>query len=88
MEALSFTGNFVGPSSRTLTPTDQLDGIIEAIGGGFPMVGVNVAQANPQKDPDNLSQPHPTRPIIWGQELKELMGRFKNDDRNGYADQR
>ncbi len=76
-ETFPYTGNFVGSFITNPTPADQYDGIIEAIGGGFPMVGVNVALANPQKDPDNLSQPHPTRPIIWGQELKEMMGRFK-----------
>ncbi len=77
-ETLPFTGNFVGSFITNATPTDQLDGIIEAIGGGFPMVGVNVALANPQKDPDNLSQPHPTRPLLWGQELKTLMARFRD----------
>jgi choline dehydrogenase-like flavoprotein len=76
-EALPFTGNFVGAFITNPTPTDQLDGIIEAIGGGFPMVGVNVIQSYPQKDPDNLSQPHPTRQVIWGQEFKEMMARFR-----------
>ena len=27
---------------------------------------------------DNLSQPHPSRQVIWGQELKELMGQFRH----------
>ena len=77
-ELLPFTGNFVGAFITNPTLTDQRDGIIEAIGGGFPMVGVNVILSQPQKDPDNLSQPHPTRQVIWGQELKELMGNFRN----------
>ncbi len=77
VETLPFTGNFVGAFITNPTLVDQRDGIIEAIGGGFPMVAVNVFMSTPQKDPDNLSQPHPTRPIIWGQTFKELANRFR-----------
>jgi choline dehydrogenase-like flavoprotein len=78
VETLPHTGNVVGGYITNATLTDQRDGIIESIGGLFPMVGVNLILSVPQKDPDNLSQPHPTRQVIWGQGFKELMGRFKH----------
>jgi choline dehydrogenase-like flavoprotein len=84
VETLPFVGNFVGafitnPEGPPGDPTQhQRDGIIEAIGGGFPMVAVGVFMSVPQKDPDNLSQPHPTRPVVWGQEMKDLASRFRH----------
>jgi choline dehydrogenase-like flavoprotein len=71
-----FVGNFVG-AFITNPAGQEEDGIIEAIGGGFPIVAVNVMLDNPQRDPDDLSQPHPTRPYIWGQDMKDLAAEFK-----------
>jgi len=71
-----YVGCFPGAFITNPTPTDQRDGIIEAIGGGFPIIAINVMLSVPQKNPDNLLEPHPTRTVIWGPEMKALAKEF------------
>ena len=77
-ETLPFKGSFPGAFMTNPTAVDQRDGIIEAIGGGFPLIAINVMLSTPQKDPDDLQQVHPTRPAIWGRDMKELANRFRH----------
>ncbi len=65
------------PGAFVTNPAGQEeDGVLEYASGAFPMMGVDMLIYRPQPDPDNLRQPRPGGPVIWGQELKEMASLF------------
>ena len=77
-----WVGNVVGAYITNRTRKDRRDGIIATIGGTFPMMATEV-MLHPQVDPDNLTAPHPTRPLVFGPELKRLMAMLPNANGSG-----